>query len=1002
VVDQYTETQYDDDLTIGTEDYDDSYYTDTDDLFAFASDDESPISRLRSLVLSIDWEITDEVLTQFNEELADLKDVWAGDKVNLVYVQALEKISRYIYQRKADAHPNAIKLLLSLYYNLEKIVSDHDLSETEKHELLTEDVKRFENLKKVIAKKSAPEPSAVPKKKAPKAAVSVPQVSGQEVLLKLKAIVLGIDWEITDQDLSELKAEVLRLEKIFSSSRPKLILLQGIGTLGAYIKVKKSNAHADAFKVLHLFYDSLEKIVAEQMTLDEEKEVLFPAVEKFNKFKSLLGPTISPEALSRGQEDEAIDEDEDDSPIPPGSLSPALADYQEEAVTGFQEDEEIKTLGEDQGVLTKINDFFRDDSFPDETPAPAVAPASTKSLQSGEDESSVDEALSAFERSFGGDEPGTISPVSSEVALQGVDVEYDDDDEEEDGLPGGVATASVLSEAAVDDDAGESQPLTLETPAEEKEVSAPPLLAGDDESSAVSSTPVVEAEVALQGVAVETEADDDSELEALPRDDGELAPALLDSDEESTFSASSLQGIGRGEAAGDELTGTLANFFGSEAEDDSVAEEEPAMDFAAPESAPIEEEPVENMFAADEGEVDAFEQEISPAGGLDKGEEEVWPAAPAESIAGVEDDVEMSLESELDEQIDDFFANEDGEEPAPALADVETGDESVAVVAESDDFQAAAEQDSDEVVFALVDGDSGEDIGQPAELDAVDIAVEEAPLADVDEFLEETFAEQEDVFSEVPEQIDASDLAVSEVDNLFTADISAQDVQGEPYQTLLACVESIALELDDKVIGGLKQEISSLGEEHVSASISEKMLLQLLSTVTQHIDSYRYEASAESFTLLKEISAALADCAGNDTAAQDSMLSLASKVLQWQQDMLHKQAVAKGGSLTFVAPIRSDESEQNISDAQMDFDSVFEVQETDNGEGVIAAGDTDDEELWDDEVATLTDDMFGSEIDSGAEQVGLAGEGDLRSEIDKLRQTLQEEIAQLRRELLSK
>ena len=75
-----------------------------------SSDEESPITRLKTIILSIDWEISDDILRQFNVELLDLKDIWANDKINLVYVQALEKISKYIYQEKANANPNAIKL----------------------------------------------------------------------------------------------------------------------------------------------------------------------------------------------------------------------------------------------------------------------------------------------------------------------------------------------------------------------------------------------------------------------------------------------------------------------------------------------------------------------------------------------------------------------------------------------------------------------------------------------------------------------------------------------------------------------------------------------------------------------------------------------------------------------------------------------------------------------------------------------------------------------------
>ena len=124
MVDQYNENQYDDDLTVGSGEYDEYEYDHTDvvDLFEFSNREESPTSRLKTLILSIDWEITDEVLMEFNEELIYLEGMWSGEKINLVYVQALQNISKYIYQRKANSHPNAIKLLLNLQFSISKSI----------------------------------------------------------------------------------------------------------------------------------------------------------------------------------------------------------------------------------------------------------------------------------------------------------------------------------------------------------------------------------------------------------------------------------------------------------------------------------------------------------------------------------------------------------------------------------------------------------------------------------------------------------------------------------------------------------------------------------------------------------------------------------------------------------------------------------------------------------------------------------------------------------------
>jgi len=547
VVKQYTENQYDDDLTVGTDDYDDSYYTGSVDLFEFSNDEESPISRLKSLILSIDWEITDEVLMQFNEELVDLKDIWAGEKINLVYVQALEKISKYIYQKKADSHPSAIKLLLTLYHNLEKIVSSYDLTEEQKKEILLEDVKRFESLKHHISKQ--PLTAAVEEADHEKSEEKTENKDRERELLNLKAIVLGIDWEITDQDLIEMRQEVVRLEEKYADSKPRLILLQGIGTLGAYIKLKKSNAHADAFKILHLFYDCLEKIVLSEMNIEEEKAILFPAVERFNSFKVLLGPSITSEAADKEEtEDDEVDDSSDSI-----AFAPAFSDLPEEEAVGFQAEEEAKALGlESSGnVDNHVDSFF-----------------TGIGLGNSEEPVSADFTSSA-----------NIEKI--EMALQGVDVEEDDEeDEDQISLSKSDTLSPALSDVIEENEEDELSPAFLDEESsqdEEREIQADSLgiseqladsavgFLSDDDNSEVDFSKL-DKDAVLQGVDVETEADDDSDEEALPMMEGELAPALADNDEISIFNAGIFEDGSDSELDIEEIDGTLGGFFDEEIE----------------------------------------------------------------------------------------------------------------------------------------------------------------------------------------------------------------------------------------------------------------------------------------------------------------------------------------------------------------------------------------------------------------------------------------------------
>jgi len=571
-VEQNTEIQYDDDLTIGTEEYDDSYYTGAEDLFELSADEKSPISRLKSLVLSIDWEITDEVLLKFNDELAELRGYWAGERINLVYVQALEKISKYIYIKKADSHPSAIKLLLTMYQNLEKIVSSEDWSEEKKKEILFEDVRRFDLLKAHIKKDAMGETAPVEEEGG---VAKEGQIGGVNDLINLKAIVLGIDWEITDEDLNNLRTEVLALEKRFADSKPRLIFLQGIGTLGAYIKHKKSNAHAEAFKVLHLFYESLEKIVSSSLSLEEEKSILFPAVEKFNDFKALLGSTISADVISREKEETLEDDDEQSS----AEIVPAFSDIPEDEIHGFQADDEAQALGysDPDEVVSHVAGFFSDDGITE------------------------------------GMEPGQAEQQKDELSI---------DD----------APATILADTPIAEDLTPALMDTLEsTAAVEAEVP----------TAALSGSLADDADVEIQGVDVETEADDDSEEDALLEIDGQLAPALAISgeDEEGGFNED------RAAAELDEeIAGVVFDFFG---EDDGA------------------EAPVVDPDTVSAVEVEDDDAPVVPAL-FDVGEEPGLEEAPNVNrelaLQGV--DVERDADDDSDEEPLPFT----GQDPAPAFA----------------------------------------------------------------------------------------------------------------------------------------------------------------------------------------------------------------------------------------------------------------------------------------------------------------------------------------------
>ncbi|NOX79787.1 MAG: hypothetical protein GXP57_01605, partial [Deltaproteobacteria bacterium] len=375
------------DLTLFlNEDFD----TDDVDLFEFTNATDSPLRQLKAIVLSLDWEITDATLEELSQEISNLREleIFHNDKVSHVYLQGLEKVGSYIRAEQAYAHPNAMKLLLTLYYDFEKIISSADITGPEITGLLKADVRKFKILQYQIAqtsKKAAPESPAVPA--TGPAAVAADQ---HESLQQLYAIVLGLDWEVTDQGLQDLSEKLDILQKRFAEDRYMLILIQGLNALRLYIAEERADAHPEAFSLVHFFYEGL-RLLAENEDLDAEKrrEILTERVNSLNNLKLLIvnrdkavepapeedllpekelpAETVTP-VVETVVEDVAEDVAEEEPEA--GEIIPALADTMEEDTSSAAEEIESRSAEVPEELEGKIDFFFGDE---DETPKPETA-----------------------------------------------------------------------------------------------------------------------------------------------------------------------------------------------------------------------------------------------------------------------------------------------------------------------------------------------------------------------------------------------------------------------------------------------------------------------------------------------------------------------------------------------------------------------------------------------------------------------------------------------------
>ncbi len=124
---------------------------------------DSPLTGLKSILLSIDWEISDDILDELREEIERLRPEYEDDKAVLVFLQMLDSIGKYIKIHKANAHPEALRLLNEVFENLEAVtVNAPDVSESEKKRRLFSLVGKFKKLKTDIKGQKAAAPAAAP------------------------------------------------------------------------------------------------------------------------------------------------------------------------------------------------------------------------------------------------------------------------------------------------------------------------------------------------------------------------------------------------------------------------------------------------------------------------------------------------------------------------------------------------------------------------------------------------------------------------------------------------------------------------------------------------------------------------------------------------------------------------------------------------------------------------------------------------------------------------
>jgi hypothetical protein len=167
--------------------------------------EDFPLRDLKATLLSIDWEITDEMMTTLIEQTGGLESAYKDDKSLLLFLRLLGSVGKYIRTNKANAHPGAIRLLSSVYNGLEKVLVSEGITQEEKKQILLTQVREFNRLKAQIARKKADRvKEKPPEKKRPAGEEPGPPVGEEKRLADLSGMAPHQAFAYALEEIKEL------------------------------------------------------------------------------------------------------------------------------------------------------------------------------------------------------------------------------------------------------------------------------------------------------------------------------------------------------------------------------------------------------------------------------------------------------------------------------------------------------------------------------------------------------------------------------------------------------------------------------------------------------------------------------------------------------------------------------------------------------------------------------------------------------------------------------
>ena len=192
-----------------------------------------------------------------------LRSESTGEQNAQSVIKMMLSLTAYLKARKNLAHPGTLPTLKSLADDLNATLLASLAKD--KAQIAARGLATFKSLKAVIESK---------------------KIVSDADLEELKAVILSVDWEISNITMKGFDRVLSRLETQLKARKIHYAFLRIMHQIGAHIARHKGNSHRDAVPLLRWVFQQYEQLVRHpDMAVEDQKKLAQENIQAFQKFK---------------------------------------------------------------------------------------------------------------------------------------------------------------------------------------------------------------------------------------------------------------------------------------------------------------------------------------------------------------------------------------------------------------------------------------------------------------------------------------------------------------------------------------------------------------------------------------------------------------------------------------------------------------------------------------------------------------------------------------------